>query len=532
MRGSIAVRLRRALAACGGIGVLVGLGLGLLSGGGGFFAGAGVALAAEAPLGLSAPTIAGTAADGQRLKAAKGTWSGQRPIAYAYRWSRCDAAGEGCVSIPTSARPTLRVAHEDVGHTLRVTVTAVDAGGEASATSAPSAVIAPSALRKGKAPRIAGSPHDGQLLTVDHGTWKGTPPDSFAYEWEACPRSGACTPIPGADAASYRVQSAQIAETLRVIVTAGNPVGELSLPSRRSAKIAAGVPVNVAAPSVTGTPQEAQTLTADPGSWAGTGPISFTYQWLRCSIAGGGCEEIAGATEPTYDASGLDLASNLAVRVTAGNALGSVSADSSETQPILGILPTNTVLPTISGLLQDGGLLSGSSGSWSGTAPISFTYAWELCDAAGQNCKDLEQAVGQTLSLASTQVGSTLRLAVSASNVAGEETAVSSPTGLVAALAPSNLSPPTISGLLQSGQLLSVATGSWAGTAPISYTYQWQLCNALGGACTNLAKATEPGFKLSLADIGLTLRAIVTATNAGGAVSQPSAVTGLILGLL
>src|SRR3712207_2071685 len=59
-------------------------------------------------------------------------------------------------------------------------------------------------------------------------------------------------------------------------------------------------PVNATPPSITGTPQQTQTLTAQNGTWTGAGTISFRYQWLRCNRNGNGCSEISGATERTY----------------------------------------------------------------------------------------------------------------------------------------------------------------------------------------------------------------------------------------
>jgi hypothetical protein len=393
-----------------------------------------VADAAEGPQRLLAPSISGVARDGQRLKVSKGSWSGQKPIAYTYSWSRCDAAGDSCTAISSSPHALRRASHEDVGHTLRATVTATDTAGATSATSPPSALVEQAAPRKGKAPRVSGAAHDGQLLTVGGGSWKGTPPESFTYEWQSCPRSGACTTIPGTDSASYRVASSQIGGKLRVLVTAENAAGSLSVLSGRTPKILPGAPVNTLTPSVSGSLQEGATLTAEPGTWVGTGSISFAYQWLRCSIAGGGCEEIPGATEASYTATGLDLAGNLAVVVTATNTQGSVPATSAETQPILGILPKNTVAPTIGGLLRNGQLLSVSSGAWTGSEPLSYGYRWQLCGVLGNSCSDIAKATGSTFLLGLLDVGNTLRAVVTASNAAGSVSVPTGVTGLVAGL--------------------------------------------------------------------------------------------------
>ena len=53
------------------------------------------------------------------------------------------------------------------------------------------------------------------------------------------------------------------------------------------------------------------------------------------------------------------------------------------------VAPSNTGLPVVSGTAEVGRTLSASSGSWSGTAPISFAYQWRRCDSAGGACVDV-----------------------------------------------------------------------------------------------------------------------------------------------
>jgi hypothetical protein len=130
-----------------------------------------------------------------------------------------------------------------------------------------------------------------------------------------------------------------------------------------------------------------------------------------------------------------------------------------------------------------------------------------------------------------SEIGKTLALVVTATNAAGSTSATSSVSGLIEGVLPKNTAPPAIGGLLKNGALLSVTNGTWTGSEPIAFTYQWQLCNALGGGCASIAKATGSTFLLGVLDIGGTLRTIVTATNAAGATSASSPVTGLIAGL-
>jgi hypothetical protein len=485
---------------------------------------------ADAPTSTSAPSISGVARDGGKLKAERGSWEGAKPIVYSYGWSRCDASGDACATLASADRRTYKPDHEDVGHTLRVTVTAIGEGGAATATSPASDLIAAAPLLARKHPQIAGSASDGQLLSAGTGAWKGTPPQSFAYQWLSCPKgNGACSSIEGATASSYRVETAQIGRKLRVFVTASNAVGTASSTSSASKPVTAGAPVSLQAPAIAGGLQEGQTLAASTGEWAGTAPLSYSYQWLRCSLVLG-CSEIAGATSARYTAGVADLLSKLAVVVTAANAQGSATATSAETSPILGILPANTALPSISGLLQDGQLLSVLPGSWSGSEPITYSYEWTLCNALGSACETISGATGPSLKLDPSEIGKTLAVVVTATNAAGSTSATRSLSGLIAALLPANTSLPTIAGTLKLNQLLSATSGSWSGSEPISYAYQWQLC--VLGTCTNIAKATSPTFLLGALDVANTLRVIVTATNAAGSVAATSPATGLIAGLL
>ena len=92
----------------------------------------------------------------------------------------------------------------------------------------------------------------------------------------------------------------------------------------------AAPPVNTSPPTISGTAQVGQTLTAGNGTWSNT-PTSFAYQWLRCNGGGNSCANVANGTQRTYTLVGADSASTMRVRVTATNADGSASAESAQT---------------------------------------------------------------------------------------------------------------------------------------------------------------------------------------------------------
>jgi hypothetical protein len=109
----------------------------------------------QPPSNSAVPTIAGTPKLGQTLTAAPGAWNGTAPIALAYQWDSCDAAGSSCVDLPGETTSTYLVTSSDIGSTFRVIVTASNVAGHSSATSAQTAVV-PAAPVRCLVPRLKG----------------------------------------------------------------------------------------------------------------------------------------------------------------------------------------------------------------------------------------------------------------------------------------------------------------------------------------------------------------------------------------
>ena len=93
---------------------------------------------------------------------------------------------------------------------------------------------------------------------------------------------------------------------------------------------------------------------------------------------------------------------------------------------------------------------------------------------------------------------------------------------------PTNTSPPAITGPTMVGKSIKTSNGSWTGSTPISFTYQWRRCDAAGAACVDIPGANASKYLLVTADAGRTMRVTVTATNSVGSSSATSAPSAVI----
>jgi hypothetical protein len=198
-------------------------------------------------------------------------------------------------------------------------------------------------------PTISGTPQQGARLTASTGTWTGTPPISFAYQWVRCgadggqPDGGNCAIVSGATDRRYRLVGADVGFRMRVRVTATNADGSRTAASNATSPVVGGPPVNTAIPTVRGTMTVGSVVTADPGSWTGAQPISFSYRWLRCNTQGGNCASIQGGTGATYRLTSADANRKIRFNVTARNSRGSTTVMSGESAIVTEPLPGGAI---------------------------------------------------------------------------------------------------------------------------------------------------------------------------------------------
>jgi sugar lactone lactonase YvrE len=287
-------------------------------------------------------------------------------------------------------------------------------------------------------------------------------------------------------------------------------------------RIAPALPALSAAPTPTGPATQGQTLTATSGTWANA-PTSFAYAWERCNTTGAACITIAGATGPAYTLTGADAGGTIRSLVTATNISGAATVASTPTALIIPLAPVSSGAPGIAGTATNLQTLAASPGAWT-NIPTRFAYKWEDCEAGGANCATIAGATAGTYALAYSDVGDTIRVAVSATNAGGSSTAISAPTAVIAAAlvpwadtpVPSPLAAPAVSGSTAVGATLTCATGRWS-NGPTGYEYRWARGNA------PILNASGATYIVTAADRGQQLSCTVTAVNAGGAIQTDSA---------
>lgn len=104
-------------------------------------------------------------------------------------------------------------------------------------------------------------------------------------------------------------------------------LGALATFAGKGSAAGQAAPRNVSPPTVSGTPQEGQTLTGRRGRWSGE-PTDYNHFWTRCGRNGGSCSNISGATGLTYTLTSADVRNTVRFKVEARNADGRTFASS------------------------------------------------------------------------------------------------------------------------------------------------------------------------------------------------------------
>ncbi|MGB7346657.1 MAG: Ig-like domain-containing protein, partial [Pirellulaceae bacterium] len=260
-------------------------------------------------------------------------------------------------------------------------------------------------------PTITGTATEDQTLTADtSGISDADGLGSFSYQWL---RDGAN--ITGATAITYTLGDADVGTQISVQVsyTDGEGTAEGPLTSAQTAAVTNVNDAPAGSSTITGTPTEDQTLTADTsGISDADGLGTFSYQWLR----DGGT--IIGATSSTYTLGDADVGTQISVEVsyTDGEGTAEGPLTSAQTAAVTNINDAPAGSPTITGTVTEDQTLSADTSGISDADGLgSFGYQW-LRDGA-----NITGATASTYTLGDADVGSQISVEVSYTD--GEGTA-------------------------------------------------------------------------------------------------------------
>ncbi len=195
----------------------------------------------SAPINTMPPVIGGLAQQGQTLYAYAGGWTPAGP-SLSYQWQR-SADGVTWTSIAGATGSSYTLSAADGGDEVRVAVTAGNAVGQSTATSAAvgpvpgSAGSAPvmtfAAPRWTAPPQISAGPgRVGATLNVTPATWTGSPLQSSVTQVMRC--TNTCVVAGPSNVASYRITPADVGSVLWVRQTVSNIAGSAVVWSARS----------------------------------------------------------------------------------------------------------------------------------------------------------------------------------------------------------------------------------------------------------------------------------------------------------
>ena len=454
------------------------------------------------------PVVTGTATEDQTLTANTGAIADADGLGtFSYQWQRNGVNVAGATGAHLCARRRRRRCLDSRDRLATPTATA-------RAESLTSAAVGPVANVNDAptgAPVVTGTPTEDQTLTANTGAIADADGlGTFTYQWQ---RNG--VNIAGATGSTYALGDADVGASIRVIVsyTDSNGTAE-SLTSAAVGPVANVNDAPTGAPVVTGTPTEDQTLTANTGAIADADGLgTFSYQWQRNGV------NIAGATGSTYALGDADVGASIRVIVSYTDGNGTAeSLTSAAVGPVANVNDAPTGAPVVTGTPTEDQTLTANTGAIADADGLgTFSYQWQ------RNGVNVAGATGSTYALGDADVGASIRVIVSYTDGNGTaESLTSAAVGPVANVNDAPTGAPVVTGTPTEDQTLTANTGAIADADGLgTFSYQWQRNGV------NIAGATGSTHALGDADVGASIRVIVSYTDGNGtAESLTSAAVG------
>ena len=283
------------------------------------------------------------------------------------------------VAIAGATASTFRPSSAYIGHYIQAKVTGSTALYNPASIETPHTfVLGTGGLGDLTAPSITypGTLEPGTVMTSVPGTGYIPTAVTIARQWQRSADGGTTwVNVAKATAVTYAPLATDVGAEFRVEVVSSK-VGYATQTQYSEAETVQYSPTlaTIVAPSVTGTPDVGDTLTANPGTWNATALI-YTYQWYRDDVA------IPGATASTFIPDFSFATDTLSFTVTASR-VGYQPVTVTSNDQVIGLgTITPTLLPKIAHV---GVTYTIPTGSWA-VDGLTFSYQWEVAgvDATG-----------------------------------------------------------------------------------------------------------------------------------------------------
>ena len=469
-----------------------------------------------APQGLSVTT-------GDQIQELDASWQapssngGSAVTGYKVQWKEAadswDTAADVSRTTVTGTTHTITGLTGGVEYAVRVMATN-DAGDGPASTEARGTPAAENNAPTGL-PGISGTAQVGETLTASTSNIDdedGLDGVSYRYQWV---RNDGIddTDIAGETSSTYTLVDPDQGQTIRVRVTFTDDADNNESLTSAATETVLARPNRAAAglPTISGTPQVEETLTADTSGISdedGLENVSYSYQW----IAGG--SDIDGATGSIYTLTASEQGQTVQVRVTFTD-----DANNEETltsQATIAIAAASnreaTGQPAISGTPQVGETLAADTSGITdadGLTNVSYEYQWL---ASGT---DIDGATRPSYVLTSSEQGQTIQVRVTFTDDADNDESLTSAATETVLARPNRAAAglPTVSGTPQVDKTLTADTSAISdedGLTNVSWSYQW---TASG---TDIEGATSSTHTLVFADQGKPIKVKVSFTDDRG----------------
>jgi hypothetical protein len=438
-----------------------------------------------------------------------------------YQWQR--NTGSGFVNVG-SDQATYTLGDADVGGTIRVVVSYVDQQGAAEAvTSAATTAIAGVNDPHTGGASVTGTATEDQILTAVSTLADIDGLGTLHYQWQHDVGGGYVNV--GTDQSTYTLTDSDVGGIVRVVIsyTDGQGFSE----SATSASTAAIANVNDAPTggvSITGTATENQVLTASTASLVDPDGLgTLHYQWQRDT--GSGFVNV-GADQATYTLGDADVGGTIRVVVSYTDQQGTAEAvTSSATAAIAGVNDPHTGGASITGTATEDQVLTAVSTLADVDGLGTLHYQWQHDVGGGYVNVGADQA---TYTLGDSDVGGLVRVVISYTDGQGfAESATSASTAAIANVNDPHTGGVSVTGPVNVGQVLSVASTLADVDGLGTLHYQWQ--RDAGSGFVNIG-TDQSTYTLVGADLGAVIRVVTSYTDGQGtAESATSAATSTIL---